>query len=127
MEMALVVEYPPIQCANPQDNTEQMELFAGENLRQALLNRGIVMEDTKLSRKCDFCGGKCTVKIDMGMELLSPLSTTEAKIMAKNPKCRVSCKTTVGHDMKEGVLRLKVNLGEWTEKDKRNASIFASR
>jgi ferredoxin len=126
-KVQVVVEYPPIQCSNPKDNTVEMELFAGENLRQALLNRGIVMEDTKLTRKCDFCGGKCTVKIDVGMDLLSPMSSTESKIMKNNPKCRVSCKTIVGQDMQEGVLRLKVNLGEWTDKDKKEASIFFSR
>jgi hypothetical protein len=85
----VVVEYPPSQCAQGVDNKVYLELFAGENLRRALQNRGIVMEDGT-ARKCDFCGGKCTVKVDMGMPLLSPMSTTEDKIMKNNPKCRVS-------------------------------------
>jgi len=83
-----VVEYPPVQVAEGADNKETLELFAGENLRRALLNRGIVMEDPR-APKCDFCGMKCSVKIDMGMPLLSPMSVTEEKLMARNPKCRV--------------------------------------
>jgi hypothetical protein len=88
-KVKVVVEYPPSQCAEGADNKETVELFAGENLRRALLNRGIVMEDRD-GRKCDFCGGKCTVKIDMGMQLMNPMSTTEEKLMKNNPKCRVS-------------------------------------
>jgi Na+-transporting NADH:ubiquinone oxidoreductase subunit NqrF len=147
----VVVEYPPVQCADGADNKEILELFAGENLRRALLNRGIVMEDGKAG-KCDFCGGKCTVKIDMGMPLMNPMSTTEEKIMKNNPKCRVSllcrnfadqiihfpfvhsqmhpkisCKTVVGYNMQEGNVRLKVNLNEWTAEDKKESSPFFSR
>jgi hypothetical protein len=88
-KIQVVVEYPPSQCAPGADNKERVELFAGENLRRALLNRGIVLQDGQ-ANKCDFCGGKCTVKIDMGMQLTNPMSTTEAKIMKNNPKCRVS-------------------------------------
>ena len=88
-KVKVVVEYPPSQCAEGVDNKETLELFAGEKLRQALINRGIVMADATAG-KCDFCGNKCTVKIDMGMQLLNPMSTTEEKIMKNNPKCRVS-------------------------------------
>ena len=88
-KVKVLVEYPPSQCAEGVDNKVTVELFAGENLRRALQNRGIVMEDGR-ARKCDFCGGKCTVKVDMGMQLLNPRSATEEKIMKKNPKCRVS-------------------------------------
>ena len=76
------------------DNKEELELFAGENLRRALLNRGIVFEDP-LAPKCDFCGGKCTVSIQKGMALLSAKGSTESKIMAKNPTCRVSSRRGV--------------------------------
>jgi hypothetical protein len=58
---------------------------------------------------------------------LSPMSTTEQKIMARNPKCRISCKTVVGYNMQEGNLRLKVNLNAWTTKDKKDANPFLSR
>ena len=84
----VVVEYPPVQVADGADNTEKLTLTAGENLRRALLNRGIVLEDPQAA-KCDFCGTKCAVKVDVGMPLLSPMSTTEEKIMKNNPKCRV--------------------------------------
>ena len=84
----VVVEYPPVQVAEGADNTERLTLTAGENLRRALLNRGIVMEDA-VAPKCDFCGMKCSVKVDVGMPLLSPMGTTEEKIMKNNPKCRV--------------------------------------
>ena len=87
-KIQVVVEYPPVQVADGVDNTERLELVAGENLRRALLNRGIVMEDAR-APKCDFCGGKCSVKVDVGMPLLSPMSTTEEKLMKNNPKCRV--------------------------------------
>ena len=87
-KLQVVVEYPPIQCATGSDNTETIELVAGENLKRALQNRGIVLEDRD-ARKCDFCGGKCTVQVDQGMPLLSPMSMTEEKIMKQNPKCRV--------------------------------------
>ena len=82
------VEYPPIQCAEGADNFVDLTLDAGENLQRALLNRRIVMEDPD-SPKCDFCGNKCTVSIGRGIRLLSPMSTTEEKIMKKNPDCRV--------------------------------------
>lgn len=122
----VVVEYPPSQVAPGVDNKERLELVGGENLRRALLNRGIVMQDPA-AKRCDFCGQKCYVKVDMGMPLLSPMSTTEEKIMRYNPKCRVSCKAVVGYNMQEGELRLKVNLNEWTDKDKQDSSPFFSR
>ena len=116
------LQYPPDQ--NEPDTT--IELFSGENLRRALINRGIVLEDPK-APKCDFCGTKCSVKVDMGMPLLSPMSTTESKIMARNPKCRVSCKTVIGYNMQEGNLRVKVNLNEWSTKDKKTSNPFFSK
>mmetsp|Transcript_1111 Transcript_1111/g.1559 ORF Transcript_1111/g.1559 Transcript_1111/m.1559 type:complete len:331 (-) Transcript_1111:187-1179(-) len=106
------VEYPPSQCAEGVSNVREIELFAGENLRRALLNRGIVMDDPE-APKCDFCGGKCTVSVSRGMGLLNPIGTTEEKLMKRNPKCRLSCKTTVGYNMQEGELNLRVNLRQW--------------
>mmetsp|Transcript_19888 Transcript_19888/g.24550 ORF Transcript_19888/g.24550 Transcript_19888/m.24550 type:complete len:330 (-) Transcript_19888:219-1208(-) len=108
------VAYPPAQCAEGADNKEMVELFAGENLQRALLNRRIIMEDPN-APKCDFCGNKCTVSVEKGMNLLNPAGLTEQKIMANNPKCRLSCKTTVGYNMQEGDLKLRINLRVWNE------------
>jgi len=117
-KIKVTVQYPPIQCADPTDNEETLELFAGENLKRALQTRGIVFEDRD-APKCDFCGSKCTVSIDMGMPLMNPKGLTEEKLMSKNPKCRLSCKTVVGYNMQEGEVRLRINLNEWKEDDKK--------
>mmetsp|Transcript_361 Transcript_361/g.768 ORF Transcript_361/g.768 Transcript_361/m.768 type:complete len:350 (-) Transcript_361:69-1118(-) len=116
-KIKVTVQYPPIQCADPKDNEETVELFAGENLKRALQTRGIIFEDRD-APKCDFCGGKCTVSIDTGMQLMNPKGLTEEKLMRKNPKCRLSCKTVVGYNMQEGNVRLRINLNEWKEEAK---------
>jgi len=107
------VEYPPKQCAEGVDNVVELELFAGENLQRALLNRQIVMDDPQ-QPKCDFCGHNyCTVSIEKGDGLLNPKSIMEEKRMSRNPRCRISCKTTVGYNMQEGDLKLRINLFQW--------------
>ncbi|VEU45047.1 unnamed protein product [Pseudo-nitzschia multistriata] len=126
-KVKVVVAYPPSQCADGVDNEETVELFAGENLKRALQTRGIVFEDRDAA-KCDFCGGKCTVSIDTGMQLMSPKGLTEEKLMKNNPKCRLSCKTVVGYNMQEGNVRLRINLNEWNTSDKGGFSNpFASK
>jgi len=127
-QIDVVVEYPPSQCAPGVDNKVSLQFWAGENLRQGLLTRGIVMEDPRAERQCDFCGSKaCVVKVDQGMPLLSPLSTTETKLMKYNPKCRLSCKTVVGYNLQQGNLRLKLNVNEWTRQDAQESNPFFSR
>lgn len=150
----VVVEYPPIQCSDPNDNKETLVLFAGENLKRALQTRGIVFEDRDAA-KCDFCGQKCMVEVDLGLPLMNPMGLTEEKLLKRNPKCRVSdlvqycrlayedvqpheyfchdsfsqlaCKTIVGHNMQEGNVRLKINLNEWKSDDKKSSNPFFSR
>mmetsp|Transcript_17832 Transcript_17832/g.40918 ORF Transcript_17832/g.40918 Transcript_17832/m.40918 type:complete len:356 (+) Transcript_17832:169-1236(+) len=117
-KVKVVVAYPPSQCADGVDNEETLELFAGENLKRALQTRGIIFEDRDAA-KCDFCGGKCTVAIDMGMQLMNPMGLTEEKLMKRNPKCRLSCKTVVGYNMQEGNARMRINLNEWKADDKK--------
>lgn len=117
-KIKVAVEYPSVQCADGVDNREVVELFAGENLKRALQTRGIVFEDRD-APKCDFCGSKCTVSIDQGMQLLNPMSVTEEKLMARNPKCRLACKAVVGYNMQEGNIQLRINLNEWTADDKK--------
>ena len=107
------VEYPKSQCAEGFDPVQKLEFFAGENLKRALQNRGIVLDDPG-SPKCDYCGSNaCYVSIFKGKTLLNPMSTTEEKLMERNPNVRLSCKTTVGYNMQEGDLKLKVNLSQW--------------
>jgi len=115
-KIATTVYYPPIQCAEGVDNRVPLTLTAGENLKRALQTRNIVLEDRD-ARKCDFCGAKCTVRVLKGMALLSPMSTTEQKILRQNPGCRLSCKTVVGHNMQQGELEIQVNVNEWKNTD----------
>uniref|UniRef100_A0A7S2MVP6 PDZ domain-containing protein n=1 Tax=Helicotheca tamesis TaxID=374047 RepID=A0A7S2MVP6_9STRA len=109
------VEYPPSQCAEGVNNVKKIELFAGENLKRALQNRGIILSDPG-SPKCDYCGSNaCYVSIYRGKSLLNPMGTTEKKLMARNQDCRLSCKTTVGYNMQEGDVRMRINLCQWQE------------
>eukprot|EP00978_Attheya_sp_CCMP212_P012969 scaffold32351_cov60-Attheya_sp.AAC.7 len=94
------VEYPKSQCAEGVSNVRDIELFAGENLRRAMLNRGIIMDDPE-AQKCDFCGTKCVVSVSRGMRVLNPIGTTEEKLMENNPTCR------------EGEVQLRVNIRQW--------------
>jgi len=107
------VEYPPSQCAEGVDNVKMIELFAGENLKRALQNRGIILDDPG-NVKCDYCGSNgCYVSISKGKSILSPMGLTEEKLFQSNPTCRISCRTTVGYNMQEGDLSLRVNLKQW--------------
>ena len=70
------VEYPKSQCAEGFDPIQNLEFFAGENLKRALQNRGIVLDDPGNPR-CDFCGSRaCYVSIYKGKELLNPMGKT---------------------------------------------------
>jgi ferredoxin len=112
------LQYPPAQ--NEPDTT--IELFAGENLRRAMLTRGIKLND-KLSRRFDSggtgdCGADgtcatCVVAIVKGEEILSPQKMQEKQILIKNPRWRLACKTTVGYGFQEGELTIRVNPRQW--------------
>ena len=115
------VEYPKSQCAEGVSNVKDIELFAGENLQRAMLNRGIILDDPGQG-KCDFCGkNSCVVSVYGGRKLLNPMGLTEEKLMERNPRCRLSCKTTVGYNMQEGDINVRVNLSQWKE-DKDSSS-----
>jgi len=108
------VEYPPSQCAEGFNPVKQLEFFAGENLKRALQNRGIVLDDPG-NPKCDFCGSNaCYVSVYKGQKLLNPIGKTEKKLMEKNPNVRLSCKSTVGYNMQEGDIKVRVNLSQWS-------------
>lgn len=112
------LQYPP-QLEEP-DTT--IELFAGENLRRAMLTRGIKLNDA-LSNRFDNggtgdCGADgtcatCVVGILQGDELLSPKGQQETQILIKNPRWRMACKTVVGYGQQEGEMTVRVNPRQW--------------
>ena len=113
------LQYPPSQ----EESDISLELFAGENLRRALLARGVKLNDP-LARRFDNggsgdCGADgtcatCAVNVVQGGELLSPAGDSESQIMTKrNPRWRMACKVIVGHGMQEGELTLRVNPRQW--------------
>ena len=117
-KVTIKLQYPPEQ--NEPDTT--IELFAGENLRRAMLTRGIKLND-KLSRRFDSggtgdCGADgtcatCVVGIVQGDELVSPQGTQERQILKKNPRWRLACKAVIGHGFQEGEMTIRVNPRQW--------------
>jgi ferredoxin len=114
------LRYPPSQ--GEPDTT--IELFSGENLRRAMLTRGVKLNDP-LSRRFDSggigdCGAEgtcatCVVSITGGAELLNPAGTQEKQILVKNPRWRMACRAVVGYGMREGELTVRVNPRQWAE------------
>lgn len=117
-KVSIRLQYPPEQ--NEPDTT--LELFAGENLRRAMLTRGIKLND-KLSLRFDSggtgdCGADgtcatCVVGIVKGDELISPQGTQESQILKKNPRWRMACKAIVGYGLQEGEMTIRVNPRQW--------------
>jgi ferredoxin len=117
-KVTVTLQYPPSQ--NEPDVT--IELFAGENLRRAMLTRGVKMNDPLVARfdsgGTGDCGAEgtcatCAVHIVKGDELLSPAKTQEQQIFAKRPRWRMACKAVVGYGMREGEMTIKVNPRQW--------------
>ncbi|KAL7554881.1 hypothetical protein ACHAWF_018427 [Thalassiosira exigua] len=114
----VTLRYPPATGAP--DAT--LELFAGENLRRAMLTRGIKLND-KLAERFDSggtgdCGSDgtcatCVVGVTRGKELLNPMGQQEGQILAKKPRWRMACKAVVGHGMREGEMTIQVNPRQW--------------
>jgi ferredoxin len=110
----------------PDEDREDMvlELFAGENLRRAMLVRGVKLNDP-LARRFDSggsgdCGADgtcatCAVSVLRGQELLSPPGATEAQIFKNKLRWRMACRTTVGYGMQEGTISVRVNPRQWQE------------
>jgi ferredoxin len=117
-KVKIKLQYPP-QLEEP-DTT--IELFAGENLRRAMLTRGVKLND-KLSQRFDNggtgdCGADgtcatCVVGILQGDELLSPKGLQETQILVKNPRWRMACKTIIGYGQQEGEMTIRVNPRQW--------------
>lgn len=117
-KVSVTLQFPPEE--NVPDTT--IELFSGENLRRAMLTRGIKLNDV-LSRRFDSggtgdCGSEgtcatCSVSVTKGMDLLSPMKIQEEQILAKKPRWRMACKAIVGYGMTEGEMTLQVNPKRW--------------
>lgn len=117
-KISVKLQYPP------DDDTPDasIELFAGENLRRALLTRGIKLND-KLAERFDSggrgdCGADgtcatCVVSVSTGMDLLSPMKQQEEQILKQKPRWRMACKTVVGFGMTEGDLTIQVSPRQW--------------
>lgn len=112
------LQYPPSQ----NEDDVLLELFAGENLRRAMLARGVKLNDA-LAERFDSgglgdCGAEgtcatCIVNIPTSINLLNPQKTQEKQILAKFPTRRLACKTVVGYGMTEGDLTVQVNPRQW--------------
>lgn len=112
------LQYPPAQ----EEPDTIIELFAGENLRRAMLTRGVKLND-KLSERFDNggrgdCGAEgtcatCVVAVQEGDNLLNEAKIQEKQILAKNPRWRLACKAIVGYGMKEGEMTIRVNPRQW--------------
>ncbi|KAL3778766.1 hypothetical protein ACHAWO_008382 [Cyclotella atomus] len=114
------LEYPPSQNLPP----ETIALQPGDNLRLAMLQRGIKLNDP-LAQRYDGkptgsgnCGSgglcrTCSVSVLRGGELLSPPKANEKKIMEGSPRWRLACKSWVGYGMQEGEVVIQVNPRQW--------------
>jgi len=123
------LQYPPTNNDDDDDEEKQreedviVELYAGENLRRALLTRGIKLND-KLAIRFDSggsgdCGADgtcatCVVGVTKGLELLGPMTQQESQILSAKPRWRMACKAIVGYGMMEGELTLQVNPRQWS-------------
>lgn len=99
---------------------QTIEIFCGENLRRALLVRGVKLNDP-LARRFDSggsgdCGADgtcatCAVAVTKGADLLTPRTTMEEQVFKNRSTWRMSCKAKLA--MKEGELNLRVNPRQW--------------
>ena len=117
-KVTIQLQYPPEQG----EDDVTLELFAGEILRQAMLTRGVKLNDpyaqrfdTKNDGNCGANGlcRTCAVSIMKGEELLNPKKLSEAQMLADTPRWRLACKAVVGWGMKEGEITLRVNPRQW--------------
>lgn len=112
------LQYPPEQ--NEPDT--QIQMYAGENLRQGLLVRGVKLNDPLAKRFDTKSGGNCgagglcrtcAVSIQNGEDLLNPQRIAEQQMLQDSPRWRLACKAIVGFGMKEGEMTVRVNPRQW--------------
>lgn len=112
------LQYPPYL----DEPDVSIELFAGENLRRAMLTRGIKLND-KMAERFDSggrgdCGSEgtcatCVVGVTKGMEMMSPMGQQEEQILSTKPRWRMACKAVVGYGMMEGDMTLQISPRQW--------------
>jgi ferredoxin len=117
-KVSVKLQYPP----NQKEDDETIEMYAGENLRQGMLIRGVKLNDplaqrfdTKQSGNCG-AGGlcrTCSVVVSSGADVLNPQRVAEKQMMQDNPRWRLACKAVVGYGMKEGEMIIRVNPNQW--------------
>lgn len=112
------LQYPPEQG----EPDAQIEMFAGENLRQGMLIRGVKLNDPLAKRFDTKSGGNCgagglcrtcAVSVKSGDDLLNPQRVAETQMLQDSPSFRLACKAIVGFGMKEGELTVRVNPRQW--------------
>ena len=113
-KVTIQLQYPPSQ--NEPDTT--IELFSGENLRRAMLTRGVKLNDP-YSRRFDSggigdCGAEgtcatCVVNVMEGMELLNDPKEQESQILKNKPRYRMACRAIVGYGFQSGTMKIQVN------------------
>jgi len=117
-KVSVTLEYPPEQ--NEPDAT--IEMFAGENLRQGMLTRGVKLNDPLAKRFDTKNGGNCgagglcrtcAVSLLDGADLLNPQRVAEKQMLQDTPRWRLACKAVVGFGMKEGNMKVRVNPRQW--------------
>jgi ferredoxin len=112
------LQFPPSQ--NEPDTT--IQLFAGENLRQGMLVRGVKLNDPLAKRFDTKNGGNCgagglcrtcAVSISSGQELLNQQRIAEKQMLQDVPRWRLACKAIVGYGMAEGEMTIRVSPNQW--------------
>ena len=119
-QLQVKLYYPPSQELEP----ETIKLVPGDNLRMAMLQRGVKLNDP-LAQRYDGkptgsgnCGSgglcrTCAVSVLRGGELLTPQKPNEKKMLEETPRWRLACKSWVGYEMKEGEISIQVNPRQW--------------
>jgi ferredoxin len=114
------LQYPPSQKEPP----VSIEMFAGENIRQGMLVRGVKLNDPLAKRFDTKTGGNCgagglcrtcAILVQTGGELLNPQRPAEKTMLRDNPRWRLACKAIVGFGMTEGELNIKVSPNQWDQ------------
>jgi len=119
----VTLHYPPSQNLPP----AKLSLQPGDNLRLAMLQRGVALNDP-LAQRYDGkisgsgnCGGgalcrTCAVSVLRGGELMSRPKLNERKIVESegaSARWRLACKSWVGYGMEEGEIVVQVNPRQW--------------